>query len=99
MGILRLNDLSSVPGGTMITLTSNGTTATFSADPHFPTFAAPDILKVIVEPNTANEEVIYITSWTAGNTSGPCLRNAEAVQNGLGSIAHTGVGWVHGPTA
>ena len=94
MSRLRFNNISNLTSGT-VTLTSNGTTATFASAPGFPTIAAPDIAVIIVEPDTANEEVIYVTAFTASGTTATVTR----AQEGTSSIAHSSVAWVHGPTA
>lgn len=94
MSRLRFNNVSNLTSGT-ITLSSGGTTATFGAAPAFTTIAAPDIAVIIVEPDTANEEVIYVTAYTAAATTATVLRGQE----GTASVAHSSAAWVHGPTA
>lgn len=82
-----------------ITLTNTGgggdNTATFAAAPNLPTITAPDIAKIIVEPDTPNEEIIFVTAYTAAATTATVTR----AQEGTTKIAHTGTAWVHGPTA
>jgi hypothetical protein len=93
---LRFNNLSSFGTTNPITLSSGSTaTATWSSTPGFPTIAAPDFAVIVVEPDTANEEILYLTAFTSGATTGTVLR----AQEGTTGITHTATAWVHGPTA
>lgn len=98
MAILRVNNVGD-PTGTVnpITLTTSGTTTVTwaSAPANMPTVASPNILKLIAEPNTPAEEIMYLTAYTAGATSGTVLRAQESSPGNL----HTAKPWIHGPTA
>jgi hypothetical protein len=98
VAILRVNNVGD-PTGTVnpITLTTSGAvTATWASAPaNMPTVASPNILKVVVEPNTAAEEIIYVTAYTAGATSATVTRAQEGSPGNL----HTAKPWAHGPTA
>lgn len=98
MARLKLNNLSGIRSGVTLALTSGGadTTATWSADPGFPTIASPDVAAVPVEGDSGNEEIIWITAHTAGATTSTCVRAKE----GTAKIAHAATkNWYHGPTA
>lgn len=103
MSTLRKNNIGDATGlVNPITLTNGGTTCSWSSDPHLPIVAAPDILKIIVEPMSANAEVIYVLAYAGGGatTATSVTRLAEAVQGGAATaIAHSGKAWVSGPTA
>lgn len=77
-------------------LTSGATTmnsATFGA---LPAVVAPDYLAIVLDPDTASEEVIWVTAHTASATSATIWRARE----GSTAVAHTsGAIWKHGPTA
>jgi hypothetical protein len=76
--------------------TSQAITGLFAVAPGFATIVAPDYYVVIFEPNTASEEIDYLTAYTAGSFDGTVTRGVE----GTGAPAHAlGVSWTHGPTA
>lgn len=99
MSRLRYNNL----GGTLgAALTGTGTTITFGAAlTGIPTIAAPDYLPLLLEPPagatpSANFEIVWLTAYTAGATTGTILRGQE----GTAAVAHaSGVTWGHAPTA
>jgi hypothetical protein len=83
-----------------ITLTLNGTTATFTSTPAFPTITAPDYAVIVVEPDTVHEEIIQVTAFTAAATTATVVRNFEATNGGANAApAHTSSIWVHGATS
>jgi hypothetical protein len=94
MSRLRFNNVFGTAAGNPITLTGAGTTAIWTTAPAFPTIAAPDYAAVVVEADTANEEIVYVTAYTAAATTGTVTR----AQEGTSSIAHTATAWQHGPT-
>jgi hypothetical protein len=71
-------------------LTSGGTTITFPAALNYqgatavPTVAAPSYVPLTLEPDTANEEIVYLTAYTSGATSGTISRGKE----GTSAAAH-----------
>lgn len=99
MTVLRYNNVFGTVSVGSITLTNTGgigdSAVSFASAPVFPSISSSDLVKIIVEPDTPNEEIIYMSPYVAGATTGTALRGQE------GSIkrAHTGVAWVHGPTA
>lgn len=96
MSEIRVNNISGTASGNAMTLSSAGATScTWTSAPAFPTIASPDFAKIILEPDTANEEVVYLTAFTSGATSGTVTR----AQEGSAAITHSAVSWVHGPTA
>jgi len=103
MARLALNNVSSFGQTNPITFSSSTTaTGSWPSAPPFPTIASPDYAPVIVEPDTPNEEITYLTAYVAGQTSGTFSRAAETSTGGMpagsGTI-HAGTPWVHGPTA
>jgi Collagen triple helix repeat (20 copies) len=97
--VLRENNVGDNTGATNpITLASpTALTATWAVPPaNMPAVAAPWILKISVEPNTPDEEIIYVTAYTPGDTFAPVVRAAE----GPGpAITHLAKPWAHAPTA
>lgn len=72
-------------------LTSTETTITFSEAPGFPTLASGEYIPIAIE-----SEVVHLTAYTAGDTTGTIERGKE----GTAKAAHdSGVDWVHGPLA
>jgi hypothetical protein len=72
------------------------TTISFAVAPAaVPTIDSTKHLAIIVEPDSANEEVIYLTAYTAGQTTGTILR----AQEGTTAVQHPATAaWLHGPT-
>lgn len=68
---------------------------TFSVAPSWATLASPDIIPVVVEPDTANQEVVYVTAYTSAATTCTVVR----AQEGTSGITHTATAWKCGPTA
>lgn len=98
MAVLKINNVGDTTGSVNpITLSSIGaTTATWpSAPANMPTVASPDILKLVVEPGTPNEEILYVTAFTAGASSATVTR----AQEGSAARAHSATPWAHGSTA
>lgn len=86
-------------GGINGGLTNVGTSLNISPDGQsnpLPAFSAPRIMAFILEPGTNNEEIVWATSATGGQTSGiPIIRGME----GTTPIAHVaGAPYKHGPT-
>lgn len=80
-------------GGTTITfpaaLKYNGTTAV-------PTVADPDYVPLIINPDTAAMEIVWLTAYTSGATTGTILRAQEST---AASAHGSGSEVSHGPTA
>lgn len=93
---LRFDNISSFGSSNPITF-ANGSTATgsWASAPPFPTIASPDFAVVVVNADTAQEEIAYLTAYTSGATSGTFLRGQEGT-TGLAAAASP---WHHGPTA
>lgn len=93
---LRTNNISGVESTNAITLSSTSTTSvSWASSPAFATIVAPNYYVIVVQPDTANEEIIYLTAFTGGATSGTVTR----AQEGTSGVTYTGTAWVHGPTA
>ena len=90
---VRPNNVSDRQGTNFASIPSGGgsTTATFQTAPALPTIASPDYAVLVWEPNTANEEITYITAYTSGATT-------ATIERGASPIAHTLVHWNVGPT-
>jgi hypothetical protein len=98
----RHNDISSLGAANPITLSSaTTTTCSWTSAPSFPlSISWPDYAVLIVEPDTANEEIVWLTGWTLGSTTGRVVRMAEPSPGGTPvPITHSSVAWTHGPTA
>lgn len=94
MSRLRFNNVQGTLGAP---LTNSATTLTLAAVWPQTTVVSPDYVVLIVEPGSANEEVIYGTPTSASTTVNNLVRGAEGPNAG---IAHaSGVVWIHGPTA
>jgi hypothetical protein len=99
---LRHNDISSLGTANPITLSSaTTTTCSWTSAPSLPlSISWPDYAALVVEPDTANEEIVWLTGWTKGSTSGTVVRMAEPSPGGTATaIAHNATAWTHGPTS
>lgn len=80
-------------------ITASQTSASITPDAAslpLPAVVAPNIFVVILEPDTVNEEIVWITSCSASATSGFTMLRG---QEGSASVSHlTGVPYKHGPT-
>ena len=100
MARLRFDNQSGAAAGNAFTVGASSSSCSWVSAPSFPTIASPDYAVIIAEPGTANEEIMYLTAYTAAATTGTVTRLAETALGGAGSsIAHTSVAWLHGPTA
>lgn len=89
---IRRNNESGTLGAA---LAAGDTTITFTVAPGFATLQAAEYISLILEPDTPNLEIVWLTSYTAGATTGTILR----AQEGTTAIFHaSGVTWKHGPT-
>lgn len=92
MSRLRYNGAQGILGAA---LTSGGTTITFAVAPSFATIVAPDVIAIVLEPGTANMEIVWLTAYTAAATTGTITRASE----GTTGVAHAiGTVWSHDPT-
>ena len=100
MARLRFDDQSGAAAGNAFTVGASSSACSWVSAPSFPTIASPDYAVIVAEPNTPNEEIMYLTAYTNGATTGTVTRLAEVALGGAGTaIAHTSVAWLHGPTA
>jgi hypothetical protein len=60
-----------------------------------PTVADPDYLPLVLDPDTGALEIVWLTAYTAGGTTGTILRAQEGT---TGATHATGAAVVHGPT-
>lgn len=75
-------------------------TITFDAVPPFATLAGGDYIPLVLEPPGGSPsphfEIVYLTAYTAGATTGTISR----AQAGTSASAHaSGAAWAHGPVA
>ena len=76
-------------------LTTGGTTASSSAFASLPVVTNPDVLAISLEPDTVNQEIVWVTAHSSGATSCTISRGQESTT----AIAHAiDAVWVHGPT-
>ena len=108
MAELRLNNqggqLASV--GTDVTTSSTATTINFAVAPDFPTLTAGQTITLILDPPqgvnpSPTFEIVHLTAFTAGQTTGTVARAAEDSTN-WPAVAHpvssnSGF-WIAGPT-
>jgi len=75
------------------------TTIDFGSDPGFATIAAPDYATLIIDPEGAGNgpEIVYLTAYTATNTTGTIVRGREGTSD-PGLTHASGTAWRHGPT-
>jgi hypothetical protein len=94
----RYNNAGGVLGAT---LSGSGTTITFATVPPFATLVSPDYVPLVIEPATgaspsANFEIVHLTAYTVGATTGTVQRGQE----GTTATAHNnGAVWGVVPTA
>lgn len=96
MARLRYNGQRGQTGGA--TLTSSGTTFTFAVAPNFATITGSDYIPLTLEPNTASMEIVYLTAYTSGATTGTITRAAEDATLHPAAAHAVGATWDHGPT-
>lgn len=76
-------------------LTSGAVTFNSATLSGLPAVASPDYLAVILDPDTASEEIVWVMAHTAAATSATIWRARE----GTTAVAHSlGSRWLHGPT-
>lgn len=78
-------------------LTNSGTTITFAGTPNFATLVSPDYIPLILGSGTPLYEIVYLTAYTAGATTGTITRGAEDSAN-WPAVAHPSGTWSCGPT-
>jgi hypothetical protein len=69
---------------------------TYGGGQSVPTIADPDYIPFVVDPDKSTEEVVWLTAYTSGATTGTVVRGKEdtvAVAHGVGAKA------LHGPSA
>lgn len=97
--IARIN-YNNAAGATGVALAPTDTTINFSAAPPFATVAAPNYVKLVLDPPigpTPNPsfEIVYLTAYTAGQTTGTIQRGQETTSG----VAHNaGATWACTPT-
>lgn len=69
---------STIPAMTLGAQLSAGATSITLNTGAWPTVTNPDTLTLVIEPDTANEEIVYVTAHTAASTSATILRAQES---------------------
>jgi hypothetical protein len=91
--VVRTNNCLGVLGAAM---GSGDTTVTFASAPPWPTIGTNNFAKLILEPNSASEEICYVTAYTAAALTATIVR----AQEGTSAVAHPpNAFWQSGPTA
>lgn len=80
-------------------LTNSGQTITFASAPAFATVTAPDFIPLILEPASSSQsqnfEIVHLTAYTSGQTTGTIARGQESTA----AVSHSnGAAWCCGPT-
>lgn len=90
MARIRYNNQAGTLGAS---LTSGGTTITFASAPNFATLSGGDYIALALDPGTASFEIVYLTAYTAGATTGTITRAAEDATH-WPAVAHaSGAAW------
>ena len=92
---VRYNNQSGSLGAS---LTNSGTTITFATAPDFATLSGGQTITLALEPGTSNYEIVYLTAYTAGTTTGTISRAAEDGTNWPAVAHNSGVAWACAPT-
>jgi hypothetical protein len=81
-------------------LVTTGTTINFGSDPGFDTLGTDEYLAIVIDPEGAAQgpEIVYLTAYTATQTTGTIERGKESTADP--GVSHpSGTAWIHGPTA
>lgn len=74
MARLRYNNEAGTLGAA---LTNSGTTITFTSAPNFATITSPNYIPLFLDAGTGSFEIVYLTAYTGGATTGTIIRAAE----------------------
>lgn len=80
--------------GASLTAITGSDTITFDSAPGFPTLAAGQFIPLVLDPLGVGNgpEIVHMTAYTAGNTTG----TIERAQEGTSGVAHdSGAKWTH----
>lgn len=76
---------------------TGGITITFLSIPDFATLSGGDYIPITLDPGTATTEIVWLTAYTAGATTGTITRAAEDAAH-WSAVAHPSGTWSCGPT-
>lgn len=76
---------------------STGTSITFSVAPDFATITGSDYIPLTLDPGKSTFEIVYLTAYTQGQTTGTITRAAEDATH-WPAVAHPSGTWSHDPT-
>jgi hypothetical protein len=92
---LRFDNVSDLGGTNTLTFADDSTTTgTWESAPALPTIAAPYVVPIVVNPNTADVEIAWLTAYTEGDLTGTFDRGQEDTT----PAAATAAPWFNGPT-
>jgi len=95
MARLTYNNQGGILGGP---LTNVATTINFAVAPNFATITGSDYIPLALDPGTATFEIVYLTAYTAGATTGTIAR-AQEDSTHWPAVSHLSTGtWVAAPT-
>jgi hypothetical protein len=91
---VRYNNISGTVGSGG--MSSSTTVMPFATVPGFPTIASPYFAKIEIDPGLSTYEIVYLSPYTSGASTGTVLRGQE----GTAAVSHSaGATWIHGSTA
>ena len=77
---------STIPALTLNgSLAAGATSATITGGASLPVIASPNVLTLVIEPDTTNEEIVTVTAHSSGSTSVTIVRGQESTSD----IAHS----------
>ena len=76
---------------------SGGVTITFAVAPNFATLVSPNYIPLVLDAGQATMEIVYLTAYTAGATTGTIARAQEDATH-WPAVAHPSGTWVCAPT-
>lgn len=83
--------------GTDVTNSTSATTINFGVAPDFATITGSNFIKLELDPGATTFEIVYLTSYMQGATTGTVTRSAEDSTNWPASTHPSGT-WVNAPT-
>lgn len=73
---------STIPAMTLNgSLSAGATSATITGANNLPVIASPNVLTLVIEPDTANEEIVTVTAHSSGSTSVTIVRGQESTSD------------------
>jgi hypothetical protein len=79
-------------------LNSTGTTITFTLPPDFATITGSDYIVLALDEGTNSYEIVHLTAYTAGASTGTITRAAEDSSHWPATTHQSGAAWTNAPT-